>query len=138
MTRRICFSLMDRLPTGMVTSMGKPPFAMISAAFLLSSFQGTVGLPFWYSGIKRFSVTVQSLTTCGSCVMMEMNSSLATLGDMALYTCPFTRISPRVGGMMPDMMSTSVDLPAPFFPMIPCSSPFFTLKLTFSSATVPA
>src|SRR5574344_662158 len=47
---------------------------------------------------------------------------------------PFTFIKPTVGDVTRDNIFKSVDLPAPFLPMIPTTSPCSTLKLISFSA----
>ena len=50
---------------------------------------------------------------------------------------PSTRIMPPVGSMTPPITFIRVDLPAPFSPIRPITSPRDTEKLTRSSATTP-
>ena len=47
---------------------------------------------------------------------------------------PFTVIVPFEGKIIPHISCNSVDLPLPFFPIIPRNSPFLTVNETLSSA----
>jgi hypothetical protein len=50
---------------------------------------------------------------------------------------PSMRIMPPLGSVTPPMTFIKVDLPAPFSPTRPITSPGDTAKLTRSSATTP-
>src|SRR5437868_15132602 len=60
-------------------------------------------------------------------------SRFASIGD-SRTSYPPTEIAPEVGGMKPVIMRMVVDLPAPFGPRKPSTSPFSTLNEIPSTA----
>ena len=66
-----------------------------------------------------------------------MPAPIASATVMASRSTPSMRMWPRVGATTPPSTFISVDLPAPFSPTSPITSPGATARLTSSSATTP-
>ena len=66
-----------------------------------------------------------------------MPAAIAPGTVIALRSTPSMRIRPLVGATTPPSTFISVDLPAPFSPTRPMTSPGSTARLTSSRATTP-
>ena len=66
-----------------------------------------------------------------------MPAAMAPVTVIASRATPSTRIEPALGATTPPRIFISVDLPAPFSPTRPMTSPGATERLTSSRATTP-
>jgi len=89
--------------------------------------------------ISRFSFTLRLGKTFASCGTNAIPSALISRGARPVMSRPSSRTAPRLGRRMPATTLRSVDLPAPFGPMMPTISPRSTERSTplrISSAAV--
>ena len=66
-----------------------------------------------------------------------MPARVASLTDSAAWSRPSMRMLPALGAATPPRIFISVDLPAPFSPISPSTSPRMTRRLTLSRAMTP-
>ena len=83
----------------------------------------------------RFSATLRAPTSLKCWCTMPMPACAASRGEPNLMSRPDSRISPSSGCIRPAIMFISVDLPAPFSPSTPRTSPGATSKLILSLAS---
>src|SRR5664280_862242 len=86
---------------------------------------------------QKFSRTLRWGTADGSCWIMEIPASIASLVLANATRCPSNVISPSSKEYKPNRHFISVDLPAPFSPTSACTVPGRTFKLTPSRAFTP-
>ena len=86
---------------------------------------------------KMFSATERSGTRLSSWWMTMMPASSESRGRFGRNGWPPRRISPRSAGNTPARIFISVDLPAPFSPTMPSTSPPSSEMLTSDRARTP-
>ncbi len=87
--------------------------------------------------MKTFAAASRLSKRLSSWCTKAMPAAMAPAMVIASRSVPSMRMRPVVGGTTPPMIFISVDLPAPFSPTSPITSPGSTEKLTSSSATTP-
>ena len=83
---------------------------------------------------RTFSPTVSSGTRLISCGAIAIEAACASAGEAKRTILPLLRSSPRSGASRPQNKFMSVDLPAPFSPMMAWTSPARIPILTSDSA----
>ena len=86
---------------------------------------------------KMFSATVMFGTRERSWKMVAIPRDRATKGSWMTVTFPRRRMRPDVGWCTPERHLTRVDLPLPFSPTRPCTSPALIRRSMPSSALTP-
>ena len=133
----ICWIAIEQDESGCVTSTETFNLFSDSSALRLSSFQSIRPALIGCRPMKTFSATERFGQRLISWYTVLIPSRCAAMGESGLIGLPSRSISPESGLYTPVSTLTSVDFPAPFWPMIACTSPLKRRKSTCDNAFTP-
>ena len=113
------------------------PYSSAISATRVSTARSVRRTPWPLSPSTRFSATVREGTSRKCWYTMPIPCSAASWGERRLTRWPSRLISPESGRYRPASTEQSVDLPAPFSPSRPWTSPARRSKFTWSLAATP-